>query len=343
MKFILILAIFASFFTKINAAEEIIRKNPTQAVELPVISKAPDFTDITRWINSEPLHIDSLEGRVVLVDFWTYSCINCLRTLPHIQRWYDTYKDKGLTVVGIHSPEFLFEMDIENVQKAVKRLGITYPVAMDNSMRTWKAYDCKYWPTKVLIDQNGRIRKVHIGEGSYVDMENAIRNLLGMPFLPINEPEKVILHPISQEVYLGFRRANRYTIDIALEPHVVASYSYSHKLLPDEVGLKGLWRAGRESITSAGSNSRIDLNFLASRVYLVLAGTSQEPIKVLLDEAPLPKEYYTQDMNSRGEIFLDGDRKYDIVNLQGKLERHKLSLIFPPGISAYAFSFGAEA
>ena len=318
------------------------RVNPTKAVELPVIQKAPDFVDITRWINSEPLHIDALAGKVVVVDFWTYSCINCLRTLPHLIHLYETYKDKGLVIVGMHSPEFSFEQEPDNVQNAVKRLGIPYPVAMDNSMATWRAYGCNYWPTSYLIDQNGRIRKIHTGEGGYVDMENAIRSLLGMPFLPIHAPEKTFFHPISHEAYLGFRRANRYTLGIDLEPDMVAYYDYTNKLLPDEIGLKGLWRAGRESITSAGSGCRLDINFIASKVYLVLAGTSQEPIKVLLDDAPVPKEDRTKDMNSVGEIYLTGDRMYEIIDLHGKIGRHTLTLSFPPGISAYAFTFGTD-
>ena len=344
MKNILISSIlFLVFSSYLSSEEEIVRINPVQPVALPIIQPAPDFMDIQKWLNSAPIHIDSLTGKVVLVDFWTYSCINCIRTLPYLKSWNEAYKDKGLVIIGIHSPEFRFEHDVENVKKAISNFGITYPVALDNNLATWKAYGTKFWPTQYLIDQNGRIRKVHIGEGDYQGMENAIRSLLGLGFKHFEEPEKTFFHTISHEVYLGFRRANRYTVGIELEPNTINSYNYSEKLLSDEVGIKGLWRAGPEGITSAGTTSQIDLNFLASRVYLILGGVSQDPIKVLLDHAPLAKEYYTADLDSRGQLFVREDKKYDIINLHGKVERHTLTLMIPPGITAYAFTFGAES
>jgi thiol-disulfide isomerase/thioredoxin len=139
---------------------------------------APELAGIEHWLNSNPLTIASLRGKVVLVDFWTYSCINCLRTLPHISKWYDTYKDKGLRVVGVHTPEFAYERQTRNVQAAIQRHGIKYPVAQDNRYATWNAYDNKFWPAAYLIDPNGRIVLKHFGEGNYDEMENAIRALL---------------------------------------------------------------------------------------------------------------------------------------------------------------------
>ena len=139
---------------------------------------APDFAGIEKWLNSEPLAMASLRGKVVLVDFWTYSCINCLRTLPYVTKWYDSYKDKGLVVIGVHTPEFAFERQTRNVQTAIKRFKINYPVAQDNRYATWKAYNNQYWPAAYLIDRKGTIVLKHIGEGKYDEMENAIRVLL---------------------------------------------------------------------------------------------------------------------------------------------------------------------
>ncbi|WP_236905902.1 thioredoxin family protein [Collimonas pratensis] len=139
---------------------------------------APEFTGIQTWLNSKPLTMASLRGKVVLVDFWTYSCINCVRTLPHVTKWYDQYKDKGLVVVGVHTPEFPYERETRNVETAIQRSGIRYPVAQDNRYATWNAYDNQYWPAAYLVDRKGTIVLKHFGEGSYDEMENAIRKLL---------------------------------------------------------------------------------------------------------------------------------------------------------------------
>ena len=139
---------------------------------------APEFAGINTWLNSPPLRMQDLRGKVVLVDFWTYSCINCLRTLPHVTRWYDQYKDKGLVVIGVHTPEFAFERQTANVQTAMKRFGIRYPVAQDNGYDTWHAWDNQYWPASYLVDRRGRILHMHIGEGGYEEMESAIQALL---------------------------------------------------------------------------------------------------------------------------------------------------------------------
>lgn len=173
----------------VEPKEEAPKIQTGKAVRLSDHGMAPNFEGITTWINSPPLTIHELHGKVVLIDFWTYSCINCLRTLPYIEKWYADYKDKGLVVVGVHTPEFEFEKDPKNVAAAVKRLGIEYPVAQDNNYGTWYAYQNNYWPAHYLIDQNGEIRFVHFGEGGYVETENAIRELLGMS--TVSKPEPV--------------------------------------------------------------------------------------------------------------------------------------------------------
>ena len=151
-------------------------------------SAVPEFPGITRWVNSPPLTIAGLRGKVVLIDFWAYSCINCLHVIPHVEHLHETYKDRGLVVIGVHSPEFAVEKSPANVIAATKRLGITYPVAIDNELATWKAWGNQYWPTEYLIDRNGQLIGKHIGEGDELRMENAIRLLLGLDMLPMNSP-----------------------------------------------------------------------------------------------------------------------------------------------------------
>ena len=286
--------------------------------------KAPELVGITGWINSPPLSLEELRGKVVLVDFWTYSCINCLRTLPYLEKWYADYKDQGLVILGVHTPEFEFEKNPQNVAAAVKRLGVDYPVALDNNYQTWQAFHNNYWPAHYLIDQEGNIRMEHFGEGSYAATENEIRQLLGLAPLEISEVQ-VPSMPITPETYLGFSRGHSYIQEIKAGERV---YDYTQTLGDDQVGLKGPWEVEEESITPQGDDCYLNLNFLAKKVYLVLSGSSQEPIKVFLDG------------NSAGEIYMDGDKKYDIVSTTYR--RHQLSLKIPQGIHVYAFTFGVE-
>ena len=303
--------------------------------------QAPELKGITHWLNSEPLTLAALKGKVVLIDFWTYSCINCVRTLPYLKGWYDKYKDKGFVIIGVHSPEFEFEKDTGNVEDAIKQFKIAYPVAQDNNFNTWRAYNNEYWPAHYLIDQKGIIQEVHFGEGGYMETENAIRALLHLQ--PLAEENKAIAHrPITPETYLGFSRGDRYTHELTMQFGQKANYNYSKELGPDQVGLKGPWNVDAQYITSEGDDAVLDLNFLATRVYLVLGGKSQQPITVLLDGKPLPKEFYTKDMNGNGQILVTEPRMYDIINLHGKYDRHLLTLKIPMGIQVYAFTFGDE-
>ncbi len=295
--------------------------------QLSDFGKAPELTGITNWINSPPLSIMQLKDKVVLIDFWTYSCINCLRTLPYIEKWDANYKNDGLVIIGVHTPEFEFEKDPKNVAEAVSRLGIKYPVAQDNDYKTWQAFHNHYWPAHYLIDKNGELRMAHFGEGKYVETENAIRELLGMAPLKMEEPLKSS-RPISPETYLGSLRGKSYHSEIVLKPNQIASYGYKGALGNDEVGLKGKWKVEGERITSVGDDSYLDYNFLAKKVYLVLGGSSKQPIQVYLDGKLVQ------------EIVMDGDRKYDIVDTT--YGRHQLSLKIPQGVSAYAFTFGDE-
>lgn len=308
--------------------------------KLPKLVAAPNFVGIDYWINTAPLSMEELKGKVVLIDFWTYSCINCIRTLPYITKWYDTYKDQGLVIVGVHTPEFEFEKKESNVEDAVKRFGIHYPVALDNQHKTWKAYSNLYWPAHYLIDQEGIIRYFHFGEGAYVETENAIRNLLGL--VPLHkEEEHVKLKPTTPETYLGLNRAEGYQPGMKLSSNT-SEYSYKPPLTNDHIGLIGKWTVGEEKITSQSDNSQLDLNFLATQVYLVMDSDEEVLVTVLLDDIPLPEKYYTADMNEKGQLRVHEARKYDIIDLKGNYGRHKLTLITPQkGVSMYAFTFGS--
>lgn len=303
-------------------------------------NRAPEFSDISSWINSPPLKMSELRGKVVLIDFWSYSCINCLRTIPYLNHWYEVYKDKGLVIIGVHSPEFAFEHLRDNVLHAVKRYRILYPVALDNNFATWRAYSNSFWPASYLIDQDGRIRYRHFGEGNYTETENAIRTLLDLAPLDNAGPKHTLHVNQTPEIYLGSDRAANYSPEIKLQLDQRAIYNLEGKVVEDEVGLIGPWKIERQAIVAAGPQAAIVLNFLAGKVHLVLSGKSTKPITLLLDGDPLPAKYITTDQNSKGEIFLDVDRKYDIIDLKGDISRHTIQINIPEGISAYAFTFG---
>jgi len=295
---------------------------------LPYYGLAPDFTGIVHWINTPPLSLKQCKGKVVLIDFWTYTCINCLRTLPSLKQWHAKYKETGLIIIGVHTPEFTFEKDPSNVEAAVKRLRVTYPIAQDNDYQTWRAYQNRYWPAHFLIDQESQIRYVHFGEGAYISMENAIRQLLNLHPLYMENSVRST-RKITPEIYLGNLRASHYTKDILLKPNHSAFYSYSHTLKENEVGLKGDWEAKSECITAQSNASYIELHFIAKRVYLVLSNNqNQAPLQVFLDGK------LTQTLN------IDEDKNYDVAN--ATYGHHMLSLKIPKGVSAYAFTFGDE-
>lgn len=309
--------------------------------ELPKLAKAPDITGITGWINSKPLTSEELRGKAVLVDFWTYSCINCIRTFPYLLQWYESYGDKGLVILGVHTPEFEFEKDFNNVKMAVDRFHIPYPVALDNDYKTWQAFRNAYWPAHYLIDQNGIVRQVHLGEGGYAETENGIRSLLGLSPLTVESSTQTVSRmPLTPETYLGSARAASYSLKEDVVPGKSIDYSFVTPLNEDKVGLQGLWTIEEEFIRAGGSEDILEINFLAGRVYLVLGGNSTVPIRVELDGKPVPKSFYTKDMDDEGNIFVKEPRKYDMVDLKGQYGRHRLTLYIPNGIDAYAFTFG---
>jgi cytochrome c biogenesis protein CcdA/thiol-disulfide isomerase/thioredoxin len=294
------------------------------------LGSAPEFREIQEWLNTpggKPLTIEGLRGKVVLVDFWTYSCINCLRTLPHLKAWYRTYGRKGLVIVGVHTPEFAFEHVPSNVRGAVRRLGVRYPVALDNHYGTWNAYRNQYWPAEYLIDKRGRLRHAHFGEGRYGETERLIRALLserrGAPVSArLSDPTPD--HPMTPESYLGYSRLDRYA-GSPLRPGREAEYSFPPALPPDHLAYAGRWRVEPERIVS-GRGARLRLHFFAKNVFLVLGGKGR--VQVLVDGRQL-----------RAARVSGISRLYMLVRYPRE-RNGLLELRFPRGISTYAFTFG---
>jgi cytochrome c biogenesis protein CcdA/thiol-disulfide isomerase/thioredoxin len=311
---------------------------------LPVLGMAPEFIDNQRWFNTpggQPLTLRSLRGRVVLVDFWTYSCINCLRTLPYLTAWDRTYRKDGLTIVGVHSPEFPFEKDPGNVEEAIERNGIHYPVAQDNDLATWGAYGNQYWPSEYFIDAQGRVRFAHYGEGEYGEKEKIIRELLAEAGRPVSKQGSGA-HGIeasagvtTPETYLGAARAERFTNPM-LSP---GSHDFGTPPAPgpSEFAYHGRWRVTLESATAEGGS--LDLDFGARRVYLVLGSPGHaRHVKVLLDGKPIPGFLAGSDVHS-GVVDVTAERLYDLVDLP-RVGNHLLQLEPEAGVMGYAFTFG---
>ena len=311
-----------------------------------VNTPAPDFIGIDKWLNTDkPLTIAGLKGKVVLVDFWTYTCINCIRTLPHVTAWYDKYKNDGFVVIGVHTPEFQFEHDTTNVLNAIKMYNIHYPVAQDNEYATWNNYNNQYWPAEYLIDANGNIRRTDFGEGEYNQTELAIQTLLKEDGQRVtaglsNLPDQTPTAQISPETYLGSGRMQYYFPTGSLS-NGTQNFSLSDNLNPDSFSYGGTWTISDEYATS-GDKAAINYNFTASKVYIILrpGSTKLNTVKVSLDGKVIDPSIAGTDVKN-GTITVDSDRLYNVVDLHGKIENHLLKLEFQtPGIQAYTFTFG---
>lgn len=305
---------------------------------------APEFTDIKTWINSDPQTIARLKGKVVLIDFWTYSCINCQRTQPYLNAWHDKYKDDGLVIIGVHAPEFGFEKVPENVQKAVKEANIKYPVALDNNFSTWNAYHNQYWPAKYLIDKDGQIRYTHFGEGEYDETEETIQTLL-------KESGKTITDDLEQtketgesaygqtpETYLGYARAESFVNTDEYVINKPATYKLNSNLSRDEWSLGGRWQISSESSQSMADGTKLQLNFSAREVYLVMSGPPDALVDVRV--AGLKKSGGV-DVNTANKVKLDGARLYKLVDAGEFVKNKQLTLTFPTGVTINAFTFGS--
>jgi len=300
---------------------------------LPDQGPAPEFSGISHWLNSPPLTIQGLRGKVVLVDFWTYSCINCVRTLPHLTRWYEHYKDDGLVIVGVHTPEFAFERDTQNVAHATKQFGITYPVAQDNDYLTWKNYQNHYWPAEFLIDTKGRLRHTHFGEGGYDRTEEDIRALLkengrAVTGTLASVKGQVARYGITPETYLGLRRMERFASPEQIQ-RGQQFFTLPTVLALNHFAYQGPWELRPQSAQS-GPGAALEFKLHADKVFLVAGPVhTGDKIKVFIDGKPM------------GDIDLDNQRLYNVADFKDVVGDHLLRLEFPDeGTSVYAFTFG---
>jgi cytochrome c biogenesis protein CcdA/thiol-disulfide isomerase/thioredoxin len=297
---------------------------------LPKLGDAPDFTGITQWLNSKPLTMQQLRGKVVLIDFWTYTCINCLRTLPYVRAWDERYRDKGLVVVGVHTPEFGFEKETDNVRAAIARNHLRYPVAQDNDYGTWDAWGNQFWPAKYLVDATGQVRYTHFGEGDYSATELAIRTLLseaGDKDLGRTAGQQAGEVPgeATPETYLGVARAERWNPRPAAGTHTYQGAT--HTLKADEFALGGTWKIGDQA-AEAVSNATLQATVRGKSVYLVLGS-----------HTPGARVDVTVDGRHERTVVVRGQRLYTLMH-RPHAGTHELQLRFAPGVSGYAFTFG---
>jgi cytochrome c biogenesis protein CcdA/thiol-disulfide isomerase/thioredoxin len=323
---------------------------------LPDLGPMPSLGGATAWLNSPPLTPQNLRGKVVLIDFWTYSCINCLRTLPFVKAWYAKYKDDGLVVIGVHTPEFAFEKNIDNVRQAVTELGIDYPVTLDDDYTIWRAFDNQYWPAHFVIDSSGHIRGHHFGEGDYAGTEQMIRQLLtdaGHRDLPPSGVQLASAGGVeaastpsadqSPETYLGYRRAANFVSDGGFVKDQAHDYREPSGLLVNEWALAGAWTAGSESAVLVRAPGRILYRFRARDVHLVLGienGGKPIRFRVLID-GRTPGADHGSDTDADGWGLVSEHRLYQLLRLSEGSGEHVFSIEFlGAGVQAYAFTFG---
>lgn len=321
---------------------------------LPVEGMLPSLTGATGWLNSPPLNAEALKGKVVLIDFWTYSCINCLRAIPYVRAWAEKYKDQGLVVIGVHSPEFAFERDVDNVKKAVADLKIDYPVAIDNDYAIWRAFKNQYWPAHYFIDAEGRVRHHHFGEGGYDESERVIQQLLeeagqknvasGIVDVKATGAEAAsdMKDVMSPETYVGFERAENFVSPGGAAQGEPKDYAAGDPRL-NEWGLVGKWTIGAEQASLDAADGAIVYRFHARDLHLVLGpGANGKPVRfrVTLDGKP-PGDAHGMDVDAQGEGVVTGQRLYQLIRQPGDIGERTFEIRFlDPGVEAYAFTFG---
>ncbi|NWB96593.1 cytochrome c biogenesis protein DipZ [Pseudomonas gingeri] len=322
---------------------------------LPVEGTLPDLSGAVQWLNSAPLSAADLKGKVVLIDFWTYSCINCLRSLPYVNAWAQKYHDQGLVVIGVHAPEFAFERDIDNVRQAVTKLGIQYPVAIDNNYAIWRGFNNQYWPAHYFVDAQGRVRYHHFGEGDYEGSEQVIQQLLkeaghqnvsgGMVS---NQAQGVMqaadeAEVKSPETYLGYDRAENFASPGDQVADKSKNYAAPQQPALNQWGLDGQWTAHAEQVTLNQAPGQVVYRFHARDLHLVLGpGADGKPVhfKVRID-GTVPGANHGTDTNANGDGTVTEQRLYQLVRQSGDISEHTFSIEFlDPGVQAYAFTFG---
>jgi cytochrome c biogenesis protein CcdA/thiol-disulfide isomerase/thioredoxin len=326
---------------------------------LPVSANGGNFPSLagaSSWLNSAPLTPRSLRGKVVVVDFWTYSCINCLRSLPYVKAWYANYKDHGLVVIGVHAPEFAFEKIEANVRRAVMDLGITYPVALDNHYAIWQGFDNQYWPAHYFIDALGRIRGHHFGEGEYEASERTIRHLLieaGQTDLPPAVSEQLRGSGVeaaadqaevqSPETYIGYARAAHFSSPGGIAADQAKPYTTPATLELNQWALEGTWSVAKDQAALASAEGSISFRFLARDVHLVLGPSADgKPVRFRVElDGMAPGPDHGVDVSADGVGTVTEERLYQLIRLSQQVGEHTLTITFlDSGVHAYSFTFG---
>lgn len=327
------------------------------SIDKSQFKKAPEFTGITSYINTNATKLSDLKGKVVLVDFWTYSCINCIRTLPYLVDWNHKYSDKGLVIVGVHSPEFEFEKNIDNVKQAVTRFGIKYPVLLDNDHGTWNAFQNSYWPRKYLVDSDGYIRYDHIGEGGYVETENAIKNLLSersnqqsieisninQTKLTVPGAQSVDFNQIkTPELYFGYQYARAQLGNIeGFNPDRTVNYTIpTSNLKSNVIYLQGLWKNNPDSMELVGPDGKIILSYSSKSVNIVAGGKGEIIVKEDGKNTQTDNPFKGNDLDTEGKLNIDGQRLYNIAE-HADYGSHQMEIKAKgSGFKLYTFTFG---
>ncbi|HEX7907388.1 MAG TPA: cytochrome c biogenesis protein DipZ [Paraburkholderia sp.] len=333
-------------------------RTAVEAAPLPVEGVLPPLDGAVQWLNSQPLTLQDLRGKVVLVDFWTYSCINCLRTLPYVKAWAQKYKDQGLVVIGVHAPEFAFERNIDNVKKATHDLGVDYPVAIDNNYAIWRALNNQYWPAHYFVDAKGQIRYHHFGEGDYAESEKVIQQLLteaghaGASKVAIGlgsasaqgvQAAADAADIQSQETYIGYDRAENFTSPGGEVQDKAHTYAAPSQPAVNDWGLAGSWNVGAEHATLVNASGRIVYRFHARDLHLVLGpGADGKPVRFRVSvDGAAPGAAHGADVAADGSGTVTGQRLYQLVRQTGDVADHTFSIEFmDPGVQAFAFTFG---
>jgi thiol-disulfide isomerase/thioredoxin len=319
------------------------------SVALPVEGHLPSLDGATGWLNSDPLTPDGLRGKVVLVDFWTYTCINWLRTLAYVRAWAEKYEEQGLVVIGVHTPEFPFEQEVENVRAAVKQMAVDYPVALDSDYTVWRAFSNNYWPAVYIADAEGRIRHHHFGEGAYDEQERVIQGLLGL------DGDLVSVDPAgfeaqadwsnleTPETYLGYEQTQNFTSPGGVSVDEPRSYVAPDRLTLNHWALAGDWRVGSRACVLNDGDGRLYFRFHARDVHLVMGpperGTSL-PFRVLVDGNP-PGADHGLDVDEDGYGVVVEQRLYQLIRQQGSIDDRTFEITFAEqGVEVYAFTFG---
>jgi cytochrome c biogenesis protein CcdA/thiol-disulfide isomerase/thioredoxin len=321
------------------------------ALTLPVEGRLPELTGLGPWINSPPLDLKQLRGKVVVIDFWTYSCINCIRALPYVKAWDARYRKDGLVVIGVHAPEFAFERQPDNVRKAVADLGISYPVALDNKLVLWSALRNHYWPAHYFVDAAGRVRYHHYGEGGYAESERVIRQLLAeagrTPTGGMTRADAAgagaaaaVGDLQSPETYVGYARAERF-VSPGGQLHDRPATYLAAPLKLNDWALGGAWRVGPQSARAVAPAAKLRFRFHARDLHLVLGSADGRPrrFRVTLDGQP-PGADAGLDVAADGSGTVTGERLYQLIRQKGPVRTRDFAIEFDPGVEAFAFTFG---